>query len=238
MPSRPGFNPKVRYSPIDEVAAKSGTSVLEIIHAAAHGDFPVYVLADNWKVSAFTMDQESGTWMPASPKPSSYTGPVRLYPRDLMRLEANPSAEITELMGDTAGYVGYEPDEEWQYRLMDGPISLNKCMLVMMAKDLNPLRKATAKQKAQVTPPAMQVDSEVTPVLGKAGTGHQIVDLSTLPNDHYLRISDLAKKVLPISSASIWRKVKEGSFPTPTKISKGITAWRVEDIREWLECNK
>lgn len=40
--------------------------------------------------------------------------------------------------------------------------------------------------------------------------------------------------VIPFSAATIWRKCRSGEFPTPIKISAGITAWRVGDIREYL----
>jgi prophage regulatory protein len=37
----------------------------------------------------------------------------------------------------------------------------------------------------------------------------------------------------PISPASLWRKVKNGSFPKPVKLSQGITAFRNLDLAEW-----
>lgn len=37
----------------------------------------------------------------------------------------------------------------------------------------------------------------------------------------------------PISPASLWRKVKNGSFPKPVKLSQGITAFRNSDLAEW-----
>jgi predicted DNA-binding transcriptional regulator AlpA len=37
----------------------------------------------------------------------------------------------------------------------------------------------------------------------------------------------------PISPASLWRKVKLGTFPKPAKLSAGITAWRNSDLVEW-----
>jgi len=37
----------------------------------------------------------------------------------------------------------------------------------------------------------------------------------------------------PLSPASLWRKVKEGTFPKPVKLSAGITAWRSTDLLEW-----
>ncbi len=40
---------------------------------------------------------------------------------------------------------------------------------------------------------------------------------------------------LPFSAPTLWRKVKAGSFPRPIKLSVRVTAWRVGDIRAWLE---
>lgn len=39
---------------------------------------------------------------------------------------------------------------------------------------------------------------------------------------------------LPFSPATFWRKVKKGTFPTPQKLSEGVTAWRVGSVREWM----
>jgi predicted DNA-binding transcriptional regulator AlpA len=40
--------------------------------------------------------------------------------------------------------------------------------------------------------------------------------------------------LLPLSPATIWRKVKEGTFPKPVKLGERITAWHMEDIEQWL----
>jgi prophage regulatory protein len=40
--------------------------------------------------------------------------------------------------------------------------------------------------------------------------------------------------ILPFSSPTLWRMVKAGTFPAPVKLSQRVTAWRVEDIREWM----
>lgn len=58
---------------------------------------------------------------------------------------------------------------------------------------------------------------------------------TTLPADGYVRLAQLIPGILPFSPATLWRKVKNGSFPQPVKLSDRITAWRVEDIREWME---
>jgi predicted DNA-binding transcriptional regulator AlpA len=44
------------------------------------------------------------------------------------------------------------------------------------------------------------------------------------------------KSVIPIygmSAATIWRKVKDGTFPKPVKLSAGVTAWKIEDLLAW-----
>lgn len=55
-----------------------------------------------------------------------------------------------------------------------------------------------------------------------------------LPAALYVRQSQLIPAVLPFSAATLWRKVKDGTFPTPVKLSERVTAWRTEDIRSWL----
>ena len=53
-----------------------------------------------------------------------------------------------------------------------------------------------------------------------------------LPMTGYLRQAQLIPAIFPFSSATLWRKVKAGTFPKPVKLGPRITAWRVEDIRE------
>jgi prophage regulatory protein len=51
----------------------------------------------------------------------------------------------------------------------------------------------------------------------------------------YIRQSQLIPAIFPFSSATLWRKVKAGTFPPPVKLGPRITAWRVEDIRTLIE---
>jgi Predicted transcriptional regulator len=39
---------------------------------------------------------------------------------------------------------------------------------------------------------------------------------------------------VPFSAPTLWRKVKDGSFPSPMKIN-GITAWPLSVIRVWQQ---
>jgi predicted DNA-binding transcriptional regulator AlpA len=61
-----------------------------------------------------------------------------------------------------------------------------------------------------------------------------IESYGVLPATGYMRQSQLIPAIFPFSPATLWRKVKEGSFPKPIKLAPRITAWRVEDIRELL----
>nr|WP_186122885.1 AlpA family phage regulatory protein [Burkholderia gladioli] len=50
----------------------------------------------------------------------------------------------------------------------------------------------------------------------------------------YLRISQLISgRFVPFSKPTVWRKVREGTFPAPVKLSAGVTAWKLSDIQEW-----
>src|SRR3979490_116655 len=49
-----------------------------------------------------------------------------------------------------------------------------------------------------------------------------------LPVTGYTRQSQLIPAIFPFSPATLWRKVKAGSFPKPVKLGPRITAWRVE----------
>ncbi len=42
-------------------------------------------------------------------------------------------------------------------------------------------------------------------------------------------------KLVPFSKSTLWRRVKEGSFPKPLKLSDRVTVWRVEDIKLWID---
>lgn len=55
-----------------------------------------------------------------------------------------------------------------------------------------------------------------------------------LPLTGFVR-ARLLLRLIPFSRATLWRRVKAGSFPVPVRLSEGITAWRAEDIRQWIQ---
>jgi predicted DNA-binding transcriptional regulator AlpA len=61
------------------------------------------------------------------------------------------------------------------------------------------------------------------------------IEFDLLPDSAFLRKKQLlALQLAPYSSSTLWRKCQTNDFPHPIKISKGISAWRVGDIRKHL----
>lgn len=88
---------------------------------------------------------------------------------------------------------------------------------------------------AAVIPPTTATINAATPAINPS-----VFD--ALPDSALLREAQLvpspkrplATPVLPFSAATLWRKVRDGSFPAPIKLSERVTAWKVGDVRQWL----
>ncbi len=56
-----------------------------------------------------------------------------------------------------------------------------------------------------------------------------------LPDEALIRLSQiLAWHIVPYSTSTFWRRCRNNEFPRPIKVSAGITAWRVGDVRRYL----
>lgn len=70
---------------------------------------------------------------------------------------------------------------------------------------------------------------------------HSVFD--ELPDSAFIRESQLVldpkrpqyPAPLPFSAATLWRKVAAGTFPRPIKLSTRVTAWRVAEVRGFLQ---
>ena len=51
---------------------------------------------------------------------------------------------------------------------------------------------------------------------------------------HFLRLPAVKNRTA-LSGSSIWAKVKNGTFPKPVSLGNRFTAWRSDDIREWMD---
>lgn len=56
----------------------------------------------------------------------------------------------------------------------------------------------------------------------------------TMPETGFVRQKQLVPNIVPFSASTLWAKVRAGKFPAPVKLSEGVTAWRVEEVREWM----
>lgn len=67
-------------------------------------------------------------------------------------------------------------------------------------------------------------------------TGPAQRGIDDLADNALLRLEDLhSLRLIPFSTSTVWRKVRSGNLPAPIKVSAGVTAWRVGDIRAWLK---
>lgn len=48
----------------------------------------------------------------------------------------------------------------------------------------------------------------------------------------FLRERELLQR-LPFSHATLWRRVADGGFPAPVRISPRVVAWRLADVEVW-----
>ena len=63
-----------------------------------------------------------------------------------------------------------------------------------------------------------------------------------LPETGFLRLPQIVGNpktdippLIPVSKSTWWQGVRTGRFPQPVKLGPRTTAWRVEDIRAFIE---
>jgi prophage regulatory protein len=60
------------------------------------------------------------------------------------------------------------------------------------------------------------------------------MQIDSLPKTGYLRIAQIFPSIIPVCESTGWRWIKKGSFPSPVKLSRCVSAFKVEEVREWL----
>ena len=73
-----------------------------------------------------------------------------------------------------------------------------------------------------------QTKNELTQNLAPA-----LANFDDMPNSAYIRLP-IIKALYGVSSATIWRGVKIGTIPKPSKLSERCTAWNVGLVRAAL----
>lgn len=62
----------------------------------------------------------------------------------------------------------------------------------------------------------------------------RVTDIYNLPDSAFIRTNALlCSGFIPFSRSTLWRQVKAGHFPMPTKFSANITAWNVGSLKRW-----
>ena len=73
---------------------------------------------------------------------------------------------------------------------------------------------------------------QLKPALAQA-IPEALAQFDNLPDSAYIRLNTV-KRLYGVSSATIWRGVKQGNIPSPKKLSLRCTAWNVGQVRAAL----
>ena len=92
-----------------------------------------------------------------------------------------------------------------------------------------PRKETTPKKPAVLITPAV-----------KATPQPSVFD--AMPDGAYIREAQLVSSSkrpdvatpLPFSAPTLWRKVREGTFCKPYRLSSRVTAWKVGEVRVWM----
>lgn len=98
-------------------------------------------------------------------------------------------------------------------------------------------------QSTQAIKTRKQPTLAITPTMVIARVTVAMPSFDELPDSALARQSQLVRDPkhptrptpLPFSPATFWRKVKEGTFPKPVKLGARITAWKVGEVRAWID---
>lgn len=55
-----------------------------------------------------------------------------------------------------------------------------------------------------------------------------------LPETGYVRLP-VVLRLIPVGKSTWWAGIKTGRYPKPVKLAARVTAWRVEDIRAFID---
>lgn len=65
-------------------------------------------------------------------------------------------------------------------------------------------------------------------------------NLSSFPDFGFLRLRHIigdknTPPIIPVSRTTWWNGVKSGEYPSPIKLSEGVTVWRTSDIKDLVK---
>ena len=94
-----------------------------------------------------------------------------------------------------------------------------------------------------MSPTITRFKTKPTATASAATTAPDQAVFDRLPDSAWLREAQLVRSPkspdsaiapLPFSAPTLWRMVKLGKFPKPTKLSARVTAWQAGQVRAWM----
>lgn len=64
------------------------------------------------------------------------------------------------------------------------------------------------------------------------GLDMEIITMASQPPDRFLRLGSVLDRT-GLSRATLYRKIRAGTFPKQVQISERCCAWRESDVTEW-----
>jgi prophage regulatory protein len=61
-----------------------------------------------------------------------------------------------------------------------------------------------------------------------------LTNLQNLPPTGFIR-KPVVLSLVPFGTTKLYEEIKHQRFPAPVKLSERVSAWRVEDVRAWIE---
>lgn len=58
--------------------------------------------------------------------------------------------------------------------------------------------------------------------------------MNKLPETGFIRLP-VVLSIIPVSKSTFYEGIKKGIYPAPVKLSERTSAWRVEEIRAFIE---
>ncbi len=66
-----------------------------------------------------------------------------------------------------------------------------------------------------------------------ASVGVQINGIKAVAPSKYIRLGQVLD-LTGVSKTTVWRWVREGRFPKPFKLGLNCSAWRLDEVEQWL----
>lgn len=58
--------------------------------------------------------------------------------------------------------------------------------------------------------------------------------VNTTPAERFLRLGDVLERTA-LSRSTIYKKIQDGDFPPPVKVSLRASRWRLSAVERWME---